>query len=1329
MMDVSYTNTLVFFVNGKKVVDNNVNPELLLIHYLREKLYLCGTKIGCAEGGCGACTVMISRYDRCAGIVKHFSANACLMPVCALHGMSVTTVEGIGNTKDRLHPVQERIAKAHGSQCGFCTPGFVMSMYALLRNTPKPDMNELEVAFQGNLCRCTGYRPIIEGYRTFTKEYACGMGDKCCKVSGNGCNGEVEDKLFEPSQFAPYNPSQEPIFPPELKLTDQYDKEVLKFSNDRGVIWYRPTELQQLLAFKKEHKEAAKIVVGNTEVGVEVKFKHFDYKYLVNPSQINGLNQIDVLRDGIKIGSAVTLSDIQIFLQKQINELPESETRIYKSIVEMLHWFAGMQVRNVASIGGNIMTGSPISDLIPILMAANAKLEVESLDAGRRKIKIDENFFTGYRRNIIESSEVLISVFIPKTSKVQHFLAYKQAKRRDDDIAIVNAAINIKFLPNSNYIKEARLAFGGMAPTTVLATKTAEKIKDVVWSRDLVETVNKSLLEEIPISADAPGGVVSYRQSLMLSLFFKAFLNISSTLEKSMDLKILEDRDRSGIEGFHTLEPKSSQLFEKVSTDQPITDPIYRPIAHVSALKQATGEAIYVDDIPRHENELYLATVLSKKAHAKIISIDASEALKQSGVHAFYCAKDIEPSKNKIGQIAQDEELFVSETVTSQGQILGVIVGDNQSIAQRASRMVKVEYQELSPVIVSLEDAIKHESYFPGFPREIVDGDVDKAFEAAEHIVEGEVRTGGQEHFYMEANVAVAYPKDFDEMEVVVSTQQVTEIQHFVAKLLDLPLNKVVCKVKRIGGGFGGKETRTGIISRLVALAAYRLRRPVRIAFDRDEDMVITGGRNPYLFKYKAGFMNDGKIIALDAKAYSNAGYSIDYSGLVLERALTCIQSAYKIPNIRFEGSCMRTNTRSNTAFRGFGAPQAMMVGEHIVRDVAKVLDKDVIDIMDINMYSEGDITHFKQIHTDNNVRRCFEEVQKSSDFKARREAVEHFNQQNRWKKRGISIVNVSYVIGFPMLFLNQGAALVHIYLDGSVLVTHGGIEMGQGLITKALQVASRVLKIPIDRIHTQETATDKVPNTIPTVASVGADLQCPAVMNACQELYDRLKIFREKNPNGSWDDWVKAAYFNRVSLSATGFFGTSDVGPGTKNPYNYFSYGSGVSEVEIDCLTGDHQVIRTDIVMDVGSSLNPAVDIGQIEGAFMQGYGLYMLEELIYSPDGTLYSKGPGMYKIPSIGDIPAEFNVSLLTGAANPRAIYSSKAIGEPPLFLASSIFFAIKEAIGAARKDENLCSHFYLQSPATSARIRMACQDDITKKLPETTDKLLKPWNVDL
>lgn len=355
------------------MIDTEPDPEITLLRYIREKLKLCGTKLGCAEGGCGACTVMISKYDRIEKKVKHLAVNACLTPVCSVHGLAVTTVEGIGSTKTRLHPVQERIAKAHGSQCGFCTPGIVMSMYALLRSTPNPNMKDLEVTFQGNLCRCTGYRPIIEGYKTFTDEFKCGMGDKCCKVNGNGgCGAEIDDKLFEPSEFSPYDSNQEPIFPSELKLTDKYDQQILNFKNERGVAWFRPTELPQLLEYKKDHPNA-KIIVGNTEVGVEVKFKHFEYPHLVNPAFISELNSIKKMEGGLKIGSAVSLMDVQDYLQQEIDTQPEFETRLYKAVVNMLHYFAGKQIRNVASIGGNIMTGSPISDLNPIFTAAAIK--------------------------------------------------------------------------------------------------------------------------------------------------------------------------------------------------------------------------------------------------------------------------------------------------------------------------------------------------------------------------------------------------------------------------------------------------------------------------------------------------------------------------------------------------------------------------------------------------------------------------------------------------------------------------------------------------------------------------------------------------------------------------------------------------------------------------------------------------------------------------------------------------------------------------------------------------------------------------------------------
>lgn len=1333
---------LVFFVNGKKIIDDSPDPECTLLVYLREKLRLCGTKLGCAEGGCGACTAMVSKVDRKTGLLHHLAVNACLTPVCAVHGMAVTTVEGIGSTRTRLHPVQERIAKAHGSQCGFCTPGIVMSMYSLLRSSPVPSMKELEVAFQGNLCRCTGYRPILEGYKTFTNEYgnSCAMGEKCCRNgNGNGCASnkdrlEVATVLFQPREFVPYDPSQEPIFPPELKLSDKLDLNSFVFRNSRTA-WYRPTTLNDLLALKQVHPET-KIVVGNTEVGVEVKFKHFEYPVLAYPCQIKELTTIERHDHGLKIGSAVTLKDMENALRKEIATEPESATRLYSAIVDMLHWFAGKQIRNVASVGGNIMTGSPISDLNPIFTAAAVELTVASLSGGIRRVHMGDGFFTGYRKNVIQSHEVLVSVFIPRTTKYQHFIAHKQAKRRDDDIAIVNGAFNVRFEPNSDVVEELHLAFGGMAPTTVLAKKTAHALIGARWDALLVERCNDLLVKELPLSPSAPGGMIVYRRSLTLSLFFKAYLAIAQALDKQLipGRQPLCDREKSGSNSFHTLAPKSAQLFEKVASDQLITNPIRRPEVHASAFKQATGEAVYCDDIPKFANELYLAFVYSTKAHAKILSIDASEALKVEGVSRFFSAADLTEEQNKAGPVFHDEFVFVKDTVTAQGQIIGAIVADNQKIAQRSARLVKVAYEDLEPVIVTLEDAIKQESFFPDFPRTIAKGDVDKALAEADLIVEGDCRLGGQEHFYLETQACLAVPRDCDEIEVISSTQHPTEIQMHVAQTLGIPASKVVSRVKRLGGGFGGKESRAAIVAIPVALAAYRLGRPVRCMLDRDEDMAVSGTRHPFYFYYKVGVNKDGTLVGGDFKAYNNAGHSMDLSFAVLERSMFHIQNAYRIPNLRVRGWVCRTNLPSNTAFRGFGGPQGMMVAETMMRHVARTLKRDYVDLIELNMYREGDTTHYNQLIEGCNVGKCWKELMQSSDFYRRREAVDNFNIENRWRKRGIHSVPTMFGIAFTVLHLNQSGALIHVYQDGTVLLTHGGTEMGQGLHTKMIQVAASALEIPFDRIHVSETATDKVPNTSATAASAGSDLNGAAVLNACNIIMKRLEPIRKQYPDKDWEFWISKAYFNRVSLSAAGFYATPELGydfsTNAGKAFNYYTYGAACSEVEIDCLTGDHQVIRTDIVMDLGSSINPAIDIGQIEGGFMQGYGLFALEEMIYSPQGHVYSRGPGMYKLPGFADIPGEFNVSLLTGAPNPRAVYSSKAVGEPPLFLASSIFFAIRDAIAAARKEETLNEEFTLISPATSARIRTACQDKfierfVNKEASETLQHVA--WNV--
>ncbi|XP_017768324.1 PREDICTED: xanthine dehydrogenase isoform X2 [Nicrophorus vespilloides] len=1263
---------------------------------------------------------------------SHLPVNACLAPVCSMHGLAVTTVEGIGSTKKRLHPVQERIAKAHGSQCGFCTPGIVMSMYTLLRNMPKPSMKDLEVAFQGNLCRCTGYRPIIEGYKTFTEDWelmqqngqmtngnGCPMGEECCKKKKQK---DPEEVLFETSEFTPMDPSQEPIFPPELKESNALDLQTLYFKNE-NVIWFRPTHIKDLLELKHSHPDA-KIIVGNTEVGVEVKFKHFFYPTLINPTSIPEMVDFEVTSEGVTLGASLTLQQMEINLRQLIRHEVKHKTRIFQAIVEMLHWFAGKQIRSVAAIGGNIMTGSPISDLNPIFMAAKIGLNLQS-KSSKRTVKMDEHFFTGYRRNIVDPTEILVSINIPFTKPSQFFYAYKQARRRDDDIAIVNSAINVSFDDNQ-LIENIDLAFGGMAPTTVLALKTSKHLRGLPWNEETLEKAYGFLMEDLPLPPSAPGGMIQYRRALPLSFFFRSYLRITQDLYGA----VVDRRDLSALQGFHYTVPKSSQYFQVVPETQQKTDTVGRPIPHLSAYKQAAGEAIYCDDIPYFENELYLAFVYSTKAHANVLSIDPSEALAMTGVAGFISAKDLK--YNQVGPVMHDEEIFISKTVTSQGQFIGAIVAEDQTTAQRAARKVKVEYKELDPIIVTIEDAIKHKSFFSGVDRKVANGDVDEALRNAPHIIEGDCRIGYQEHFYLETQCTVAVPKkEDDEFEIYCSTQNPSEVTTEVARILGVHQNRIVTKVKRLGGGFGGKESRAAMIAVPAAVAASIYNRPVRIMLDRDEDMMISGGRHPFLFKYKVGFDDDGRLLGCDMDIYNNAGYSRDLSIAVMERALLHFENSYKIPNARAVGYVCKTNLPSNTAFRGFGGPQAMFVAETILREVAEYLMKDVVEVGRLNLYAENDVTPSRQTLTNCTLSRCWDECIQSSDYARRKRIIDEYNKENRWKKRGISVVPTKFGIAFTLPFLNQGGALVLIYRDGSVLISHGGTEMGQGLHTKMIQVASKALGIPISMIHIVETATDKVPNTSPTAASASSDLNGMAILDACNTINERLKVIKSNNPNGTWEEWINAAYFERISLSATGFYKTPGLGysweTNSGNAFNYYTCGVSITEVEVDCLTGDHQVLRTDIVMDLGDSLNPAIDVGQIEGGFMQGYGLFVMEEMMYSPTGTIFTRGPGAYKIPGFGDIPSEFNVSLLKGASNPRAVYSSKAVGEPPLFLACSALFAIREAVKSARIDAGLEGPFKLDAPATAAKIRMGCQDQITAKLDVPKPGSFVPWNV--
>ncbi|XP_038596041.1 xanthine dehydrogenase/oxidase-like [Tachyglossus aculeatus] len=1321
---------LVFFVNGKKVVEKTADPETTLLVYLRRKLGLKGTKHGCGAGDCGACTVMLSRFDRLQNKVVHSSANACLIPICALHHVAVTTVEGIGSTETRLHPVQERISKSHGSQCGFCTPGIVMSMYTLLRNNPEPSMEEIENTLKGNYCRCTGYRPILEGFRTFAKDVGCcegkGKNPNCCLNEQKDNSVILSPSLFSPEEFLPLDPTQEPIFPPELLQLRDAPRRQLRFQGER-VLWIQVATLEELLDLKAQHP-AAVLVVGNTRVGIEMKFDHKVYPVLVCPAWIPELNAVEHGTEGISFGASCTLSSMEETLAAAVAKLPAHKTAVFQGILEQLRWFSGKQIKSVASIGGNVMAASPASDLNPLFMASGAKLTLVS-KGKRRTIRMDHTFYKGSRKTILTPEEILLSIQIPYSGEDEYFSAFKQISRHD-----VTCGMRVLFKQGTMQVQELEMSFGGLGDRILQAPETSRKQTGRDWDESLLADVCAGLEEEFRLAPDAPGGMVEFRRTLTLSFFFKFYLTVLLKLNKKSigeECGNLDPTCVSATARFHKDPPANVQLFQEVPRGQSEEDMVGRPLPHLAAARQACGEAVYCDDIPLYSNELYLRLVTSTKAHARIKSIDTSEAQNVPGFECFLSADDI-PGSNITG-MGSDETVFAKDEVTCIGHIIGAVVADTPEHAQRAARAVKIAYEEL-PAIISMEDALKKNSFYDSGPLlKIEKGDLQKGFADAEHILEGEVYMGGQEHYYLETQCTIAVPKgEEEEMELFVSTQNINLTQRFVAKVLGVPLNRIVIRVKRLGGGFGGKESRNTLLSTVVALAAHRTGRPVRSMLDRDEDMLVMGGRHPFMARYKVGFMKNGKVVALEVDHYSNAGNSIDFSKRILESAVFNMDNCYKIPNIRGTGKLCKTNLPSNTAFRGFGSPQGMFIAESWMSEIAVKCGLPPEEVRRLNMYEDGDLTHYNQKLEGFTLPRCWSECLESSQYHARRREIETFNRENSWKKRGLAIIPLKFSIGKSTVHLNQAGALVHVYTDGSVLLTHGGIEIGQGLHTKVIQIASRVLGIPMSKIYTSETSSNKVPNPCSTSASTSTDLYGMAVQAACKTLLERLQPFKDQNPNGSWEDWVTAAYLAPVSLSATGFYSFPNLGynfeTNSGNRFFYFCFGVACSEVEIDCLTGDYQNIRTDIVMDVGTSLNPAIDIGQVEGAFVQGLGLFTLEELLYSPEGSLLTRGLSSYKIPACGDIPTNFHVTLLRDCPSQKGIYASKAVGEPPLFLASSIFFAIKDAIGAARAQRSksqLDPLFQLDSPATPERIRNACVDRFTKLCGTEVPANVKPW----
>lgn len=1335
---------LLFYVNGMRQAVLRPDPSMTLLQYLRDVVGLKGTKLGCGEGGCGACTVMLSKFDSASRDIHHYSANACLTPVCAVDGLAVTTVEGIGGMAQGLHPVQERLARLHGSQCGFCTPGIIMALYAKLRQDPNASPHEIEESMDGNLCRCTGYRPILDAARSLSNNKPSGSGG-CCSGSGGSC--PCKDSDSSSSSSLQHSSSEqvvdslpglqasmhakgltEPIFPPALMA---YSSRELSLELN-GVKWLQPLKLPALLQLKAEHPDA-RLIVGNTEVGIETKFKGLAYKVLINPSLVPELQVLTLEAGGLRVGAAVTINGLRSYIEGMLkSDDAAAQARLggLRAIRDMLLWFASNQIRNVASVAGNVVTASPISDLNPMLVACGASLFLSSQNQSSPRVVAAKDFFLSYRRVDLQPQEVLTSILIPLCGEWEFVVPLKQARRREDDISIVTAGIRVRLQPTAGAWKIADFcyALGGMAPTTISAKATAAALIGKDWTASTIEAAYSILRQEVSLPETVPGGQAEYRMSLAVSFLFRSYLIVVNALGALVadagetvfpPVPVVSTRERSAASGFVTEEKpysRGEQNYHRavggLQNANPVPHtpdsdleraPVGEPLQHKSANAQVSGEAVYVNDMRMPNNTLHAALVTSSRVHARVLGVDTTAAEECPGYVAYFCANDVTGS-NHIGAIVKDEEVFATDIVKHIGAVIGVVIAETHELAQAAAKKVVVTYEDLPP-IVSIEEAIAAGSFFPD-THEIAAGNLEDAERGSEVTVEGTFKIGGQEHFYLETNTTVVVPIEQGQLEVFSSTQNPTKTQNFCAYVTGLQASQVVCRCKRMGGGFGGKETRSVFIACTAALSAHLLRRPVSILIERELDMSITGQRHAFMVRYRAGCTAAGRLSFLDAHLYSNAGFSLDLSQAVMDRALFHADNVYKWPALRVRGTLCRTNQPTHTAFRGFGGPQGMMVTETAITHLAQAVGLPAAQLRELNLYGEGDRTHFGQALEVFQVPRLWAQVRESAKWPERTQNISAFNAQHRWKKRGLAVIPTKFGINFTAKFMNQGGALLHVYTDGTILVSHGGTEMGQGLHTKMIQIAAKFFGISDSKVHVQETATNAVANTSPTAASMSTDLYGMAVLDACEQIEFRLAPIRAKlaaaQPASasacSWEALIQAAFFDRVDLTAHGYYAVPTDRCGydwtktgvTDNaergqPFNYFTQGVAVSEVEVDCLTGDHKVLRVDIVMDVGKSINPALDIGQIEGAFVQGMGWTTVEELTWGDTqhpwvrpGQLYTRGPGTYKIPAFNDVPIDFRTHLFDGE-NKFCVHSSKAVGEPPFFLGAAVFFAIKVRLG--------------------------------------------------
>ena len=1498
-----------FILNGTHVSLDDVSPHALLIDYLHSRdVGLTGPKLVCGEAGCGACTVMETSWDAQAECFVKRAVNSCVRPLASLDGAMITTTEGIGSTRTGMDKVQYALAAHNGSQCGFCSAGFVMNMYTLLQNADAGlSEAEIEQSFDGHICRCTGYRPILDGFKTFASDYVPPPDPQEIEVAEG---------------WAPAVKLGDQAPPPPEKFVGYMQTPNLAIYENGYQSYARATDHDTLIGLLSQpapYPGGRRLVVGNTSIGIYKTVAIYDEVAISPPNHID-VSRVATLQgigatatevagvNTLDIGAGVTLAQLIEVLLQQIAAAPAGHVRAYVGMLRHLRVVANLQVRAVASVGGNIAMAVNYgfaSDVIVLLAALRTKVRVHAVNAadGPEQVAILD-----LPTQDAEADSFLVYTRFAPTAGIGpdwYFSSHKVRARPDNAHAIVNNALSVKL--SDGQVTDATLVYNGLVPMlqdgkvrsfggnpafqAVRMVAVEQALLGKPWGEATLQEGLAAL--EVELDRVVPGDLPpvetvswEYRKSLARALFFKAFVEIA---------------DQAALEVAPVNQSAAGPIERGVSggrqsyNDYPEELPLSAPLIKLSAFMQTTGEAEYTQTLEAPTGAWEGAYVYSRNAlgrfHFK--TSDGKRAtpsevvadMQAQGFEQLLGMVTYDDVPNKLGNWAGmglDEPIFVPRdgvelpksvteaaakqatfqpgAFTSAGAPLALVFARDTQTARQLAAYIRfnhvIELPDEAPVL-TLEDAIAQGKAFPDDPatsptlshiqsitrpgsnRDWLDN-TEQPMDGCTTI-SGSHGTGAQNHFYLETQTTLAIPGEHGAMTLFASTQNLADNQYGAAHALGVSANKVAVKLTRVGGGFGGKQMRTAFTSTAAAVAAAALNRPVRLALDRNTNMIMQGNRHPFQADYRVAFDPRGKILGMDVDFKSDGGCTYDISFNVMDFVQLLAENIYDIPTWRTTGNVFRTNKISSTAYRGFGVIQCMNIIEGIIARVAHEAGLSVEAVRARNMYVRGrdvagpfalsaqalealrtmevfsdaqmqalagmgdapyasetgfrraidaalgpspaqmmllldfssqahGFTPYMQALDKFNMDTTYQELVRDPEYGERVQAVAEFNAANRWKKRGIFSMPLKYGNAFtgPRGALNQGGAYVVAYSDdGSVLVRHGGVELGQGLQTQMAQIAARTLGIPLEKIQMGSTTTEVVADASPTAASTASDLNGGAVELACRDLRTRLEGFcrnleqfsyRDIQHNRTpaeagykrmveavvnnwrtrwaecWDMIVSLAFQNRVNLACSARYAVPDytavdgrhpIG----NPFLYHLYSAAISEVELDVLTGEWNFVRADIRGDIGKSLNPLLDVGQIEGAFIQGLGYLTTEEMLWqTPDqspiegfetGALLTYGTWAYKPPTINSIPEDFRVSIVNNSGTDATgmnetgpkpadsgVKASKGASEFGLVLANSAFYALHAAVMAARKDAGVTDWADIPAPATVPRLFVAC-----------------------